>query len=183
LLPLSFNLSFDQIPTDRISLDFKFIDNLFIIFSSTADNKVQLHTGGYNKNKRTAAEPFHVRVGLSHGPLYVRLTLDNTYALVLGYQYMVMSDDDYTVEQHDLLQMMSEYLISTEADAVAPLRCDYGHCERSKGESIILVFQLFIFYMHSLHGVVDVSRFAEGGSDEAMETQTCQTTYAFLIPV
>lgn len=46
---------------------------------------------------------------------------------------MVMSDDDYTIDQHDLLLMMAEHLIKTSADAIAPLRCDYGHCERSKG--------------------------------------------------
>ena len=94
-----------------------------------------------------------------------------------------MSDDDYTVEQHDLLQMMSEYLISTDADAVAPLRCDYGHCERNKGESMILMFQLSIFYPHSLHVIVPLSRFAVGGSGEAMESQIFHPTYAFLILV
>ena len=46
-----------------------------------------------------------------------------------------MSDDDYTIDQHDLLLMMAEHLIKTSADAIAPLRCDYGHCERSKGIS------------------------------------------------
>lgn len=45
-----------------------------------------------------------------------------------------MSDDDYTIDQHDLLLMMAEHLIKTSADAIAPLRCDYGHCERSKGK-------------------------------------------------
>ena len=49
---------------------------------------------------------------------------------------MVMSDDDYTMDQHDLLLMMAEHLIATGAHAIAPLRCDYGHCERSKGRFI-----------------------------------------------
>ena len=45
-----------------------------------------------------------------------------------------MSDDDYTIDQHDLLLMMAQHLITTGAHAIAPLRCDYGHCERSKGK-------------------------------------------------
>ena len=54
---------------------------------------------------------------------------------ILVFQFLVMSDDDYTIDQHDLLLMMAEHLIKTSADAIAPLRCDYGHCERSKGIS------------------------------------------------
>lgn len=62
---------------------------------------------------------------------------------------MVMSDDDYTIDQHDLLLMMAEHLIKTGAHAIAPLRCDYGHCERSKGKAmnkLVAVLALLVFH-------------------------------------
>ncbi|KAF6036221.1 hypothetical protein EB796_005462 [Bugula neritina] len=62
---------------------------------------------------------------------------------------MLMSDDDYTLDQQDLLLMMADKLIKTGAHAIAPLRCDYGKCARSKGEpqlpsQLIIVFVLLL---------------------------------------
>ncbi|XP_067950760.1 uncharacterized protein [Watersipora subatra] len=93
---------------------------------------------------------------------YIRLPVDSgvgygrnrlvEHIYKLGYQYMIMSDDDYTIGQQDLLLMMAEHLIATEAHAIAPLRCDYGHCERSKGmihmgkEGDLTVYPNMTFY-------------------------------------
>ena len=63
---------------------------------------------------------------------------------------MVMSDDDYTIDQHDLLLMMAQHLITTGAHAIAPLRCDYGHCERSKGKVTSKMLIVMHYIIHRL---------------------------------
>ena len=69
--------------------------------------------------------PFDVGVGHGRNSLIVE-------AKRLGYEYVLMSDDDYVINSHDLIPKMAGKLLKINADVVAPTRCEIG--EEDTGE-------------------------------------------------
>lgn len=61
----------------------------------------------------------------------------------LGYEYVIMSDDDYILTNIELLPKLAQKMIAMDADVVAPKRCEINHLEKcERGEiGLFLVFQ------------------------------------------
>lgn len=63
----------------------------------------------------------------------------------LGFEYVIMSDDDYVITDDSLIPRLAQRLIQTGADVLAPLRCEILNKDCDRGHTLT--------FIESEHGV------------------------------
>ena len=90
------------------------------------------------KTKGFARKPTYIRLPVDSGVGYGRQRLVKK-AHDLGFEYLIMSDDDFVIPDGNLLPRMAQAFKSANADVLSPVRCEKhnGHCGRGEIASIV----------------------------------------------
>ena len=107
---------------------------LTTLLNSVADNAPWIHVIVADDSTESVRSIVESVEGFDHSPVYIRLPVDSGVgygrqrlvqkASELGFEYLIMSDDDFVISNRDLIPRMAQALIDLKADVLAPMRCE-----------------------------------------------------------
>jgi glycosyltransferase involved in cell wall biosynthesis len=107
---------------------------LVTLLDSVAKHCPWIHIIVADDSGKSAQDKVDNIMGLLHKPIYMRLPIDSGVgygrqrlvekAHALGFEYLIMSDDDFVIPSGDLIPRLAQTLLDLNADVLSPLRCE-----------------------------------------------------------
>ena len=107
---------------------------LVTLLNSVAQHCPWIHIIVADDSSKSAQDNVDNIKGLLHKPIYMRLPIDSGVgygrqrlvekAHALGFEYLIMSDDDFVIPNNDLIPRLAQTLLGLNADVLSPLRCE-----------------------------------------------------------